>query len=116
MEVDGEGKRESLRDVSRTEEEEEERGEEVSRCLPGAASGSFKPFHDAMMGMCAGVSAGNDSTCLVVVHFFCLKPKTFTSPFILLLIFAVDVGGVTLLWTFVTSETINFSQLKDNKV
>lgn len=53
MEMDGERKRESLRDVLCIEEEEEERGEEMSLCfffsLPGAARRSFKPFRDTVM-------------------------------------------------------------------
>lgn len=100
------------------EEEEEERGEEMSLCfffLPGAARRSFKPFRDTVMEIYIGLSAQSDLTYFVMIHFFSLKPKLSTSSFsekhlllILLLIFAVDVGGITLQWTFVTSETLIF--------
>lgn len=115
--MDGERKRESLRDVLCIEEEEEERGEEMSLCffsLPGAARRSFKPFRDTVMEIYIGLSAQSDLTCFVMIHFFSLKPKVSTSSFsekhllLILLIFAVDVGGITLQWTFVTSETLIF--------
>lgn len=71
MEMDGERKRESLRDVLCIEEEEEERGEEMSLCfffLPGAARRSFKPFCDTVMEIYIGLSAQSDLTCFVMIN------------------------------------------------